>query len=967
MLTDFHHYQEYFGGSLFSSWRHLFVDKHQRHRVNLCVQVLVAVDLLITLLIAMGGPRRKSTGQIKIADYITSLQSQVDENVRFKVPFLPLTSPEEPTPAAFRAGLPLYAHQRRSLRRMLQIEARDALVARFNFGMLDYFSKGGCLADDIGMGKTATMLALIVSEPVNVEHGGNLLVAPSHLLAQWELEVNKFVQPGEINVVVGLRKYLSMDSAEISNRTLVLVGVEEAVASRAYFYHFRNIYPRDVGSRGNPMSVDPDVALEYQDAAKFVSKAYSGLVWVTPLHIPEKPWRRVIFEEVQDLVLPGKESQDCFIQLTRRCENTWLITATPFPEKSASIYANNQLLGFKRLRLMPHDPAFDEIKRKLYLRNCAQVKQDAITNKIKVSETYISVKLHPRELLLYKVERVLASTKGDDSLDLTADATTADTNKQESNEAAQAARDDPKSDVWLEKYDTARQSCVHVGISDRIIERDRVRKEGQALPTIVNAKTPSEVYKNEIYHLGRQLEVAKMRRREISTMEAATRNTVEICRAITNQVYLTVAQCFEDTDASGLSRFFNRGGETDLGFRMLRSHYGPSGNFNFEPTELILYSEDEIEHYLRKYWDSQTAVARLGAIMESTLTERCPRARESITNQLEDLSACLELKEAEEAKTNAVDIPYYGSKITHLVEYLSRLNRIKVVIFTMWSSALKVIENALLANGISCAKFLQHQSSEVKSSQVMSFLNGNTEALLLNSLTSASGINLQVASHVIFLDPVGYSAAQASTLEQQAIGRVLRMGQTNKEVFVVRFVAEQTMEAALYDEIHATTQKAIAANESFFDGEQTNAYVCDDFDKPIRRVVRLEIRGAALPVAVPAAAKASKTADGADTSQESVEDEEIEMAGAMSLEEAINQRVEAAVAVGVVFDLTEDADADLDTQLAAAAAADAAVAAVATQSLRKRRRAVEVSTDSGGRAGVSSAGGDPVRVKRERT
>ena len=37
-------------------------------------------------------------------------------------------------------------------------------------------------------------------------------------------------------------------------------------------------------------------------------------------------------------------------------------------------------------------------------------------------------------------------------------------------------------------------------------------------------------------------------------------------------------------------------------------------------------------------------------------------------------------------------------------------------------------------------------------------------------MTSSSGINLQVASSLIFLDPVGNSRSQGSSLEQQAIG-----------------------------------------------------------------------------------------------------------------------------------------------------------------------------------------------------
>lgn len=912
--------------------------------------------------VVMGATRRKSSGQISITSYLNTVQSSVEENVQFKVPFLPLTSPEEPTPAAFRSEFPLYAHQERSLYRMVQIESRNDDVAKFNFGMLDYYSRGGCLADAIGMGKTATMLALIVSEPINVQKGGNLLVAPSHLLAQWEMEVQKFVKPGEIHVVVGLRKYLSTDRSEISNRTLVLVGVEEAVASRAHFYHFHKIYPREIGPRGRPMHVDIDAAIEYQEAGKFVSKAYSGLVWVTQLHIPEKPWRRVIFEEVQDLVLPGKQSQDCFIQLTRKCENVWLITATPFPEKADSIYANNQLLGFKRLRLMPHDPAFDEIKRKLYLRNCAQVKQDAITDKIKVNETYISVQLHPRELLLYKIEHVLAAAKVDSSYDLSEDTATGSASKtqDEAVEAASNTNDaSPSSESWGEKYDSARQSCVHVGISDRILERDRVRKEGQAMPTSMNVKNPSEVYKNEKYHLGRQLAVATMRKKEVDAMETATRNTVAICHAIQNQVYSSVAQCFEDMETSKLNELFDRSGETKEGFRMLRSHYKAGGGTFIEPTELILYHEGEIEDYLRKHWDSQPQIARLCSIMESTLNERCPRARALVDEQLANLRECIEMKEAEERKESAVAIPFYGTKITHLVEYLSRMDKIKVVVFTMWPAALKVVESALLKNGISCAKFLQHQSSEVKSSHVMSFLTGDTEVLLLNSLTSASGINLQVASHVIFLDPVGYSASQASTLEQQAIGRVLRMGQANKEVFVVRFVAEQTLEATLYDEIHATSEKAIAADDSFFDGAQADgdAYVCADFDKPIRRVVRMEIRatteasgdGTSRRGGPGAAASGGKVAGGE-------EDQEIEIAGAMSLEEAINHRVAVAAAVGAVFDLTEDADDDLAKQLETAAAAHQA---------RRKRRRVRAPGDGGGAALESVVPHEAVRVKHE--
>ncbi|CAH0522038.1 unnamed protein product [Peronospora belbahrii] len=853
--------------------------------------------------------------QVSIEAFVGSdSTTRVAEDVQFKVPFLPLTSPQEPTPAAFRANVPLYEHQRRSLHRMLQIETRDESVAKFNFGVLDYFSKGGCLADAIGMGKTATMLALIVGEPRDYAIGANLLIAPSHLLAQWKHEVEKFVKKEEIDVVLGLRQYLELVEnpaarADISNRMLVLVGVEEAIKSRNHYYQNGKLYPTKEKGNRKPLSVDPAALQEYVEAAKFVNKAYCGPLWVTPLHLPQKPWRRVIFEEVQDLVLPGKSARDCFIQLTHRCLNVWLITATPFSGKGESMYANNQLLGFKRLRLLPHDPAFDEIKRKLYLRNCAQVKQQAITDKIKVDETYIPVKLHPKELLLYKIEQLLAAKQfeynvfalGDVDV-LAAGGKEGTTTTVVPKKSLGSGKDSQLGLQWTEQYHCARQSCVHAGISDRVLDRERGGKHnnsmGSPTPTLVKIKSPSEVFRDEDYHMKRQLAVATKRKNEVNVVEAATRNTVDICCAICLNAYADVQECFQDLERSGLSKFFNESGETVAGFRMLYKHYQFSDDIP-EPTELLLYHENEIEDYMLKHFRTIDKVEKLAKIMESTLNERCPRARDVVEKQFKQVSDCVALiSSTKVCKDEAVEkMPVYGSKISALVQYLSRRPTIKVVVFTMWNQALRVVETALRLANITSAVFLQHQSSETKSAHVASFHSGDIQVLILNSLTSASGINLQVASHVIFLDPVGFSPMQASALEQQAIGRVLRMGQRNNLVTVVRLVAEDTMEATLYNDIHVATTKAIAADNSFFNGEREDAYVCTDFAAPVRRVARMF----------------APSSDGAQSF-----DEEFEIEGSMSIEEAITHRIEQAVAEGNVFNLTEDAPMDLKQQLDAA-------------------------------------------------
>ena len=67
----------------------------------------------------------------------------------------------------------------------------------------------------------------------------------------------------------------------------------------------------------------------------------------------------------------------------------------------------------------------------------------------------------------------------------------------------------------------------------------------------------------------------------------------------------------------------------------------------------------------------------------------------------------------------------------------------------------------------------KNDSYETRARSLSSFTDDDSvRILLLSSMTSSSGINLQVASSLIFLDPVGNSRSQGSSLEQQAIGNI---------------------------------------------------------------------------------------------------------------------------------------------------------------------------------------------------
>ena len=69
--------------------------------------------------------------------------------------------------------------------------------------------------------------------------------------------------------------------------------------------------------------------------------------------------------------------------------------------------------------------------------------------------------------------------------------------------------------------------------------------------------------------------------------------------------------------------------------------------------------------------------------------------------------------------------------------------------------------------------------------------------LILSLESSAAGLNLQFARHVVLLHPMLAITPQfAATYEKQAIGRLQRMGQT-REVHVWRLEAADTIEPEL--------------------------------------------------------------------------------------------------------------------------------------------------------------------------
>jgi SNF2 family DNA or RNA helicase len=87
---------------------------------------------------------------------------------------------------------------------------------------LNEYRFGGCLADDMGLGKTVQTLALLAHEKTASAGTTSLLVMPTSLIYNWELEAKKFTP--DLKVLIYTGSYRVKDHVQFSNYDLVITS-----------------------------------------------------------------------------------------------------------------------------------------------------------------------------------------------------------------------------------------------------------------------------------------------------------------------------------------------------------------------------------------------------------------------------------------------------------------------------------------------------------------------------------------------------------------------------------------------------------------------------------------------------------------------------------------------------------------------------------------------------------------------
>jgi len=174
-------------------------------------------------------------------------------------------------------------------------------------------------------------------------------------------------------------------------------------------------------------------------------------------------------------------------------------------------------------------------------------------------------------------------------------------------------------------------------------------------------------------------------------------------------------------------------------------------------------------------------------LLKHDSTPKCPNCRKHINKKRK---VTIEKKVMSEEEKFCLK---WGSKLVYLkklvANILAKNKTDKIIIFSRWKDMIKDIDKMFEINTL----FLKGSMGQCNNILKKFKTNDDFNVLLLCSEDSASGLNLTEATHVILLDTPDLDKNVSKSIENQAIGRAVRFGQT-KQVNVYKMIMKNTIE-----------------------------------------------------------------------------------------------------------------------------------------------------------------------------
>ena len=145
----------------------------------------------------------------------------------------------------------------------------------------------------------------------------------------------------------------------------------------------------------------------------------------------------------------------------------------------------------------------------------------------------------------------------------------------------------------------------------------------------------------------------------------------------------------------------------------------------------------------------------------------------------------------------------YGTKLREIVERIQAIPEDdRIIVFVQFPDLAKVVAEALTDAGVEAVEVKGSVHTKTKALDSMQEEGGPRVILLNLADESASGANLTLCNHAIFVHPMLVESQQQYTAcETQAIGRIRRYGQT-KKVEIWRYIVQDSIDEKIFNDRH---------------------------------------------------------------------------------------------------------------------------------------------------------------------
>ncbi len=145
----------------------------------------------------------------------------------------------------------------------------------------------------------------------------------------------------------------------------------------------------------------------------------------------------------------------------------------------------------------------------------------------------------------------------------------------------------------------------------------------------------------------------------------------------------------------------------------------------------------------------------------------------------------------------------YGTKLGKLIQMVRELLTVdaRIIIFSQWDEMLLLIRKSMSENEIDCSFIAGNVYCRNKAISKFKLGGKDNSVLLLSLQNSASGTNLTEATHIFFVEPIDDTKENINAIESQAIGRAVRTGQTHVTQ-IIRILCKNTIEEDIYNKYY---------------------------------------------------------------------------------------------------------------------------------------------------------------------